>query len=223
MPHKAELYAAAIDIVKDGRIHMTKPDKRELIYLYIEAEYKKHGYSPSINEVTEHLGLSAKSNVHRQLQQLVAEGRLLNLGGRYVPSRLHESGLADVALVPLLGTVAAGSPILAVENLEGYVAYLPRFGDSKELFALKIRGDSMIEAGIFNGDIVIVEKTHEVSNGEIAVALIDDEATVKTFYREGGHIRLQPENSELEPIIVSDVVVLGRVLASMRYHKNRQF
>jgi len=202
---------------------MTKPDKREQIYAYIEAEYKKHGYSPSINEIAEHLGLSAKSNIHRQLQQLVAESRLSNLGGRYVPTLLQERDTSDVAMVPLLGAVAAGSPILAEENLEGYVAYLPRFGDSRELFALRIKGDSMIEAGIFNGDIVIVEKTPVVKNGDIAVALLEDEATVKTFYREKDYIRLQPENQELEPIIVREVVILGRVLASMRYHKNRQF
>lgn len=200
---------------------MTKPDKHEQIYCYIEEEYKKNGFSPSINEIAEHLGLSAKSNIHRQLQQLVAEGRLLNLGGRYVPTLLHQRDSADVAMVPLLGTVAAGSPILAVENLEGYVAYLPRFGDSRELFALRIKGESMIEAGIFTGDIVIVEKTPDVKNGDIVVALIDDEATVKTFYHEGDHIRLQPENHALEPIIVKEALILGRVLASMRYHKNR--
>lgn len=201
---------------------MTKPDKREQIYSFIEEEYKKNGFSPSINDIAEHLGLTAKSNIHRQLQQLVAEGRLINLGGRYVPSRLHQSDTPDVALVPLIGTVAAGRPILAVENLDGYVAYLPRFGDSRDLFALRIKGESMIEAGIFNGDVVIVEKTLDVKNGDIVVALIEDEATVKTFYKEQDHIRLQPENREMEPIIVKEVIILGRVLASTRYHKNRE-
>lgn len=197
---------------------MAKPDKRDDIYAFIENYYKKNGFSPSINEIAAHLGLSAKSNIHRQLQQLVAEGRLLNLGGRYVPSLLHEREAPEVTLVPLLGTVAAGMPILAVENLEGYVGYLPRYGDARELFALRIKGDSMRDAGIYNGDIVVVEKTPVVENGEIAVALLEDEATVKTFYREDGHIRLQPENSSFEPIIVEDVVILGRVLASMRYY-----
>lgn len=200
---------------------MSRPARYEQIYSYIENEYKKNGYPPSISEIAGHLGLAAKSNIHRQLQQLVAEGRLINLGGRYVPARLSEQGRADVALVPLLGSVAAGSPILAIENLEGYVAYLPRFGDSHELFALRVKGDSMIEAGIFDGDIVIVEKTPEVENGQIAVALIDEEATVKTFYREGGHIRLQPQNKKLLPIILKDAVILGRVIVSMRYHKSR--
>lgn len=200
---------------------MARPDKREQIFEFIDEEYRKNGFSPSINDIATHLGLSAKSNIHRQLQQLVAEGRLVNLGGRYVPALLRQNGSGDVVFVPLVGTVAAGSPILAVENLDGYVAYIPRFGDSRDLFALRVKGDSMIEAGIFSGDIVIVEKTPEVRNGDIVVALIDDEATVKTFFREGNHIRLQPENHELEPIIVRDVSILGRVIASMRYQTNR--
>lgn len=200
---------------------MARPDKREQIFEFIDEEYRKNGFSPSINDIATHLGLSAKSNIHRQLQQLVAEGRLVNLGGRYVPALLRQNGSGDVVFVPLVGTVAAGSPILAVENLDGYVAYIPRFGDSRDLFALRVKGDSMIEAGIFSGDIVIVEKAPEVRNGDIVVALIDDEATVKTFFREGNHIRLQPENHELEPIIVRDVSILGRVIASMRYQTNR--
>ena len=201
---------------------MTRPNQQERIYAFIEDEYKKNGFSPSIGEIAAKLGLVAKSNIHRQLQQLVSEGRLTNLGGRYVPALLEDEGRAKVALVPLLGRVAAGVPITAVENLDGYVAYLPRFGDGDELFALTIKGDSMIGAGIFNGDVVIVEKTPEVQNGDIVVALIGDEATVKTFYREEGHFRLQPENPEYEPIIVGDAAILGRVLASMRYHKNRR-
>jgi repressor LexA len=200
---------------------MARPSKKDDIYSFLEQEYIKNGFSPSIGEIAEHLGLTAKSNIHRQLQQLVAEGRLVNLGGRYVPSRFQEKKSAKVVFVPVLGRVAAGVPITAIENLDGYVAYLPRIGDGDELFALKIKGDSMRDAGIFNGDIVIVEKTPVVENGEIAVALIDDEATVKTFYRENGHIRLQPENPDFEPIIVKDVIILGRVIASMRYYKNR--
>lgn len=198
---------------------MTRPSQKENIYNYIEQQYRKNGYSPSIQEIAHHLNLTAKSNIHRQLQQLVAEGRLRNLGGRYKPVTELERETADVSMVPLLGTVAAGSPILAVEDLEGYVAYLPGQGSNGELFALRIKGDSMIDAGIFDGDIVVVEQTSDVSNGEIAVALIDNDATVKTFYREDGHIRLQPENPRLQPIIVDDVHLLGRVVASMRYYK----
>lgn len=205
-----------LDIRKEH--FMARPDKREKIAAFIEQQYRKNGYSPSINEIAAHLGLSAKSNIHRQLQRLVEDGRLVNLGGRYVPASMQPSAGADIAKVPLLGAVAAGNPITAYEDLEGYVDYIPRFGDSRDLFALRVRGDSMIDTGILDGDIVIVEKTPMVENGEIAVALIDGDATVKTFYRENGHIRLQPENPELAPIIVKDVVILGRVVASMRYH-----
>jgi repressor LexA len=197
---------------------MVRINQEERIYNFIDEEYRKNEVSPSLSEIAAQLGLSAKSNIYKQIQQLVGEGLLLNLGGRYVPSRLHERERTDVAMVPLLGTVAAGSPILAVENLEGYVAYLPQFGDSAELFALRIKSDSMIEAGIFNGDIVVVKKTPIAENGKIVVALIDDEATVKTFYWEHGHFRLQPENSEMSPIIVDEAIILGRVVSSMRYY-----
>lgn len=200
---------------------MTRPNRSELIYNFIEEEYIKNGFSPSISEIAEHCGLSAKSYVHRCLQQLVTEHKLLNLGGRYVPSRFSNGDSAKVALVPVVGKVAAGVPITAFEDLDGYVAYLPQFGDGDELFALRIKGDSMINAGIFDGDVVIVEKNEEVSDGDIVVALIGDEATVKTFYREEDHIRLQPENPDYKPIIVNDVSILGKVVASMRYLKNR--
>lgn len=195
---------------------MTRPSQKERVYAFLEEEYRKNGFSPSIQEIALHLGLTAKSNIHRQLQQLVTEGRLVNLGGRYVPAAYNE--ISKVALVPVLGTVAAGQPILAVENMEGHVAYFPRSGDSESLFALKIKGDSMIGAGIFDGDLVVVDREAVVHNGDIAVALIDDEATVKTFYRENGHVRLQPENPSMQPILVKEPVLLGRVLASMRYH-----
>lgn len=197
---------------------MARFSQKEDIYDFIEKEYKRNGVSPSLSEIALHLGLTAKSNIHKQIQLLVAEGRLLNLGGRYVPAALHKAERTDISLVPLLGTVAAGTPILAVENLEGYVPYLPQFGDGNDLFALRIKGDSMIEAGILSGDIVIVRKAPVAENGEIVVALIDDEATVKTLYREHGHIRLQPENREMSPIIVDEAVILGRVVSSMRYY-----
>lgn len=197
---------------------MARLNQKDRIFSFIEEEYRCSGVSPSLSEIAAHLGLSAKSNIHKQIQQLVTEGRLVNLGGRYVPARLHERERADVAIVPLLGTVAAGSPILAIENLEGHVAYLPRFGDGKDLFALRVSGESMIEAGINDGDIVVVEKTPVAENSDIVVALIEDEATVKTFYREHGHIRLQPQNHTMAPIIVDEAVILGRVVSSMRYY-----
>ena len=118
--------------------------------------------------------------------------------------------------VPLLGTVTAGMPILAVEQIEGYIAYNGRVSRDKSLFALKVRGESMLWAGILNGDIVIAEKTPYAANGEIVVAMIEDEATVKRFYKENGHFRLQPENDYLEPIIVDTVAIIGKVIGVYR-------
>lgn len=195
---------------------MARPNQRDRICAYIEEAYARNGYSPSISDIAAHLSLSAKSNIHRQLQQLVREGFLQNRGGQYVPAK--SAAAEGAVLVPLLGRVAAGQPITAIEELEGYVAYLPRFGDGRRLFALRVKGDSMVEVGINSGDIVVVEETPEVADGEIAVALIGEEATVKTFYREDGHIRLQPENRTMAPILVKNVAVLGRVVSSMRYY-----
>jgi SOS regulatory protein LexA len=121
--------------------------------------------------------------------------------------------------VPVLGDIAAGVPITVVENLDGFIEYLPHNGrQSDDLFALRVKGLSMINAGIYDGDIVIVEQTHYADNGQIVAAMIDEEATVKRFYREKGHYRLQPENSDMEPIIVPKVEILGRVVSSMRYY-----
>jgi len=195
---------------------MARPNRQEEILEYIQTEYKGNDYSPSLSEIAAHFGLKSKSNIHQQIQQLCADRKLINSRGRYIPYSLYQT--ADVAMVPLLGTVAAGSPITAIEDLEGYVAFLPRFGDGRDLFALTVKGESMIDVGINDGDIVVVEKTPVAANGEIVVALIEDEATVKRFYRENGHFRLQPENKTMEPIIVRDVAILGKVVSCMRYY-----
>ena len=122
--------------------------------------------------------------------------------------------------MPLLGHVKAGMPILALENYEGYIDYplMNRSYGVNELFALKVEGESMIEAGILDGDIIIVKKENTAKNGDIVVALVDDGATVKTFYKENGRCRLQPENSSLEPIVVDEVLILGRVIANFRFY-----
>ena len=119
-------------------------------------------------------------------------------------------------MLALLGVVTAGQPILAVEDIEGYVPYQGGHYPAGELFALRVRGESMIDAGILNGDIIIVHRTPAARNGEIVVALVDDEATVKRFYKENGHYRLQPENRTMEPIIVDSVLILGKVVALLR-------
>jgi SOS regulatory protein LexA len=121
--------------------------------------------------------------------------------------------------VPILGNIAAGIPITAIENLDGFIEYLPHNErESDDLFALRVKGTSMIDAGIYDGDIVIVEQTSYAENGQIVAAMIYDEATVKRFYKEKGHYRLQPENPDMEPIIVPEVQILGRVVSSMRYY-----
>jgi repressor LexA len=124
--------------------------------------------------------------------------------------------MPKVCAVPLIGTVTAGLPILAEENFEGYIGYMDSRRSSDEVFALKVKGESMIEAGIYDGDIIIAERTCYAENGDIVVAMIENEATVKTFYREDGHYRLQPENSTMAPIIVDEVIILGKVLAMQR-------
>ena len=124
----------------------------------------------------------------------------------------------NITQVPIVGTVTAGAPILAVESIEGYFPYTGSVSRDKPLFALHVRGESMIEAGILDGDLVIAEKTPYARNGDLVVALVEDEATVKTFYKEDGYYRLQPENPSYMPIIVSDVSILGKVVAVMRYY-----
>jgi repressor LexA len=126
---------------------------------------------------------------------------------------------AHIVQVPILGNIAAGVPIAAVENLDGFIEYLPHNGrEDDDLFALRVQGTSMINAGIFDGDIVIVKQTPYAENGQIVAAMVDDEATIKRFYKEKGHYRLQPENPDMDPIIVPEVVILGRVESSIRYY-----
>ena len=176
------------------------------------------GVPPSVREIGAHVGLKSTSSVQANLDAHENEGlivrdpllkRSIRIAGQNEPVRQ----------VPILGTVTAGAPILAVEQIEGYLPFSGGFGSAdKQLFALRVRGESMLNAGILDGDIVIVERTPVARNGEIVVALIGDEATVKTFYKENGHFRLQPENDAYEPIIVPEVAVLGRVVALHRYY-----
>ena len=194
-----------------------RPSQKDKIYDYLCRFYQKNGYPPSMGKIAAALGLSARSNINRQLLQLEDEGRLTHIGGKFYPAEVGR--LANVVMVPVLGTIAAGVPITAIENLDGYIGFIPRSGHhDKDLFALRVKGDSMINAGIFSGDIVIVEQTPVADNGQIVAAMVDGEATVKRFYKEKGHFRLQPENPSMEPIIVPEVEILGRVVSSMRYY-----
>ncbi len=168
---------------------------------------------PSVREIGAALGIKSTSTVHKYLTELASAGCIeKGVGKNRAISLPRENSLR----VPLLGTVTAGQPILAVEEVEGYVPYAGSRYPASELFALHVRGESMIEAGIFDGDIIIIHKTPTARNGEIVVALVEDEATVKRFFKENGHYRLQPENASMEPIILDSVSILGRVVALLR-------
>lgn len=193
-----------------------RPSRRDKIYAYLKAFYKANGYPPSMAQIAAKLGLTSRSNINHQLMLLTEEGRVTHIGGKYYPAGTAE---LSVAKVPILGYIAAGPPIDAIENLDGYVGYLPQTNRQEaDLFALRIRGNSMIDAGIYDGDIVIVEHTSYAENGQIVAAMVDGEATVKRFFKEKGHYRLQPENPTMEPILVDHVDILGRVVSSMRYY-----
>ena len=201
--------------------------KEQMIFDYIKENIRKNGYSPSIRDICTALGIKSTSTVHTCLDKLEKKGYIQKENGKSRTLRIegvsYEDGgeVKDYLNVPLLGKVTAGQPILAVENYEGFIHYpkglypLP----DNDLFALRVTGTSMIEAGILDGDIVVVEKTPTAENGDIVVALIDDEAAVKTFYKEDGHFRLQPENKTMLPIIVTSLMLLGKVVTVIRYYK----
>ncbi len=172
------------------------------------------GRVPSVREICDEVGLSSTSTVHHHLKALEDKGFIQREHG--VNRCIQIVGEEKTVNVPVMGRVAAGNPILAVEDIECYVPVPERLNRGRELFALRIQGESMINAGIFDGDIVIVNRTPVAENGEIVVALVEDSATVKRFYKEDGHFRLQPENDDYEPIIVGEVVLLGKVISLVR-------
>lgn len=196
--------------------------KLEEVFEFIKESREKTGYAPSVRDIRDAVGIKSTSTVHAYIARLINDGRLVKDDGKSRSLRAVSDGeeKSDALKVPLLGKVAAGVPITAVENRDGFVEFVPtRAGiDPKELFALKIQGESMIEAGIMDGDYIIVRSTPAADNGKIVVALIDDEATCKRLFVENGHIRLQPENSAMEPIIVDDVRILGEVIACVRHY-----
>ena len=185
------------------------------IYEFL-AERSQGGVPPSVREICKAVGLKSTSTVQAHLDALEKAGYIERdpMLKRSIRVRGQE---LNVTSVPLIGTVTAGMPILAVEAIEGYVPYSGCATADKPLFALKVRGDSMINAGILSGDIIIAEKTPSAANGEIIVALIDNEATVKRFYKEDGHFRMQPENDDYAPIITDELIILGKVVSLIRH------
>ena len=185
---------------------------QQLVYDYLCSTMAERAVPPSVREICAATGLRSTSTVHSHLKSLEALGYITRDAG--LNRSIHIVGASAAKQVPILGKVTAGLPILAVEDIEGYIPYPDKSG--KELFALHVAGLSMINAGILDGDYVIAEKTPVAENGEIVVGMIGDEATVKRFYKEKDHIRLQPENSSMDPIITTNCSIAGKVVAVFR-------
>lgn len=201
-------------------------ERQRQILEYIIAEVQQKGYPPSVREIGEAVGLSSSSTVHAHLARLEELGYLRRDPTKPRAIEVLSGGIdnadlvgfhKDLVNIPVVGTVTAGAPIFAAENIQDYFP-LPRdFTRSDSVFMLRIKGDSMINAGIFDGDLVVVSNdSHSATNGDIVVALLEDEATVKTFYKEKNAIRLQPENDKYDPIISDNVQILGKVIGLVR-------
>jgi repressor LexA len=212
--------------------------RQKQILRYITKQIDKNGYAPSVREIGKAVGLSSTATVHSYLKQLEAmkyikkenqKGRTLRIlkkeDDRYDSARVGKEpsepmkafyNRKEMVDVPIVGKITAGAPILAVENITDTVPVPVDFAGNSQCFMLLVSGESMIEAGILDGDLILVRRQNVAENGQIIVALIDDEATVKTFYKEKDHIRLQPENSTMDPIIVPDCQILGKVIGVFR-------
>lgn len=197
--------------------------KQKSVLEYMKKVVLDKGYPPSVREICTAVDLRSTSTVHNHLQNLEKKGYI-----RRDPTKPRAVEIFDVPFqeqlfkkpmiqVPILGSVTAGEPMLAIENVEDFFPLPISFVETdEEVFMLTIQGTSMIDAGIYDGDYVLVKKQNTADNGDIVVALLEDEATVKRFYKENGHFRLQPENSSMQPIIVDQVAVLGRVIGLIR-------
>ena len=209
---------------RKGCVYMAgkKPrgDMQERILAYIQEEIQVRGYAPSVREIGEAVGLKSTSTVHGHLTRLEKKGLLYRDAMKPRAMGLAKSTVDEaenmICQLPVVGRVAAGQPILAEESIEDFMALPLDFIGDGEHFVLRVRGDSMIQAGIFHDDYIVVRKQQHANNGEIVVALVEDEATVKRFFKENGHFRLQPENDTMEPIIVPAVTILGKVTSLLR-------
>lgn len=193
--------------------------KQAAILAVIKKNIRQKGYPPSVREIGQAVGLNSSSTVHGYLKKLESKGYLRRDATK--PRAMEvlddlEGDKVEFINVPLLGRVAAGMPILAVENREELFPLPTHFTGMGEFFMLTVRGDSMIEAGILNDDMVVVRRQHDVNNGDVVVALLDEEATVKRFFREDSRVRLQPENRSMDPIYATDLQILGKVIGLVR-------
>lgn len=186
----------------------------------IRESIRELGYPPSVRELGEKLGLKSTATVHTHLRNLERKGYLKRAAQKSrafnVTDSFEKSRQGPVILVPLVGMVRAGTPVLAVENIEDMVPFPRSFVKSENVFLLRVQGDSMVDAGIYDGDFVLVRQQEHADNGDIVVALLGDEATVKSFYREKDAVRLQPRNPRLAPIVSRDVRVIGKVVGLYR-------
>lgn len=194
--------------------------KQQEILDYIKEQILNKGYPPAVRDICEAVNLRSTSSVHSHLEQLEKNGYI-----RRDPSKPRAIEIVDdnfnlsrreLVNVPMVGVVTAGQPILAVENIDGYFPIPTEYMPNAETFMLKVKGESMINAGIFDGDQILVQKQSTANNGDFVVALIEDSVTVKTFYKENGYYRLQPENDFMAPIIVNEVSILGKVIGLFR-------
>ena len=195
--------------------------KQSEILEYIKSEIFQRGYPPAVREICEAVNLKSTSSVHSHLETLEKNGYI-----RRDPTKPRAIEIIDdtfnltrrdMVQVPIIGRVAAGEPLLAQENIEEYFPIPSDFMPNNDTYMLKVKGESMINAGILDGDYVLVEKKETAGNGDMVVALVEDGATVKTFYKEEGIYRLQPENDSMDPIIVSEVSILGKVIGVFRF------
>lgn len=194
--------------------------RQKTVYDYLKKEIRAKGYPPSVREICKAVGLSSTSSVHAHLETLENKGYikrspLKNRSIEILEEDFYHTS-REMFNIPIIGKVTAGEPILAVENIEDYFPIPLEYIGNANPFMLRIRGDSMCNKGIYDGDLVIIKKQTMANNGDIVVALIDDSATIKTFYREKDHIRLQPENPKYEPIIVKNVSILGVLIGLFR-------
>ena len=196
-------------------------ERQSQILEYIKSEILNKGYPPSVRDICQAVNLKSTSSVHSHLETLEKNGYI-----RRDPTKPRTIEIIDdnfnlvrreVVNVPMVGTVAAGQPILAIENIDNYFPIPSEYMPNEETFMLKVKGESMINAGILDGDNILVKRQNTAKNGDMVVALVDDSATVKTFYKENGHIRLQPENDDMDPIIVPDCEIIGKVFGVFRF------
>ena len=189
-------------------------ENEKMVFEFIKDRIEE-GYPPTVREICAEFGFKSTSTAHRYINNLTAKGLLEKGNNQNRAIRLiGGNGMK----IPLVGTVTAGIPITAIEEITDYISFQPARHYSNPLFALKVRGESMINAAILDGDMVVIEQTPYAENGDIVCALVDNEsATIKTFYKEDGHYRLQPENDTMDPIIVDEVSILGKVVGVVRY------